>query len=352
MFGTDGARNGLSGAEAGELSRRIADLTGAGLPLAAGLTALSEELPRGRLRRSMTDLADTLESGVPLAAAIEIQQERIPPHLRGLVVAGVRSGRLGDVLLRFSTFAGFANDLKRRLVLSLAYPLLTLAIAIGLSVFVSTFVVGQFEHIFKDFNLPLAGLARMVISVAHVINLACLPIGAAAAALVLVVVAARLFLTPAVRRSLSTQLPLLGWIWTPTRHSEFCRLLALLLENRSPLPEALRLTGEGIQDSGMERACGIMAREVESGRSFAEAMSRLRRFPPGLPRLLGWAEKQMTLPEVLHLAGALFETQARSQATLVGTIVTVACVLNVLALIMLIPVLFLPLITLISRLSG
>jgi len=352
MFGPDGARNGLSGAEAGEFSRRIADLTAAGLPLAPGLAALSEELPRGRLRRSMTELADALDSGMPLAAAVETQQERIPAHLRGLVIAGARSGRLGDLLLRFSTYAGFANELKRQLVLSLAYPLLTLAIAIGLSFFVSAFVVAQFEHIFRDFNIPLAGLVQMVVYVAHVINAACLPLGAVAAVLILVVLAARLFLKPASRRSLSTHLPLLGWIWTPTRHSEFCRLLALLLENRSPLPESLRLTGEGIQDSGMERACGIMANEVEAGRSFALAMSKLRRFPPGLPRLLGWAEKRMTLPEVLHLAAAMFESQARSQATLIGMIVSVACVLNVLALIMLIPVLFLPLITLISRLSG
>ncbi len=352
MFGTDSARNGLSSAESGELSRQIAGLTQAGLPLAAGLTAMSAELPRGRLRRSMTDLADALDSGVPLAAAIETQQANIPPHLRGLVVAGVRSGQLGDILLRFSTYAGFANELKRRLVLTLAYPLLTLAIAIGLSLFVSAFVITQFETIFKDFNIPLAGLVRMVVSIARVINLACLPIGASAATLLLIVLAARVLLRPAVRRSLSTQLPLLGWIWAPTRHSEFCRLLALLLESRAPLPEALRLTGEGIQDSGMERACVVMAREVESGRSFATAMSKLRRFPPGLPRLVGWAEQQMTLPEVLHLAGALFETQARSQATLVGTIVSVACVLNVLALILIIPLLFLPVITLISRLSG
>ena len=88
----------------------------------------------------------------------KISKSEIPPHLRGLVVAGVRSGQLGDVLLRFSTYAGFANDLKRRLVLSLAYPLLTLAIAIGLSIFVSSFVVTQFEHIFKDFNVPLRGV--------------------------------------------------------------------------------------------------------------------------------------------------------------------------------------------------
>jgi len=352
LWGSNGDRRGLSGAEAGELSRQIADLTKAGMPLAAGLTALSEELPRGRLRRSMTELADALDAGVPLELAIENQQDRVPPHLRGLVIAGVRSGRLGDVLLRFSNYSGFAANLKRRLMLSLAYPLLTLAIALGLAVFVSTVVITQFQRIFMDFSIPLPGIVILLLSVARVINLASLPIGIAAAALILLVLAARIFLKSAVRRSLSTQLPLLGWIWAPTRHAEFCRLLALLLESRSPLPEALRLTGEGIQDSGMNRACDRMAREVESGRSFAEAMSRIRRFPAGLPRLLSWAENQVTLPEVLHLAAALFETQARSQAALIAMIVTVASLLNVLALILVIPVLFLPLITLISRLSG
>jgi len=348
----DGGGSGLTGAEAGELSRQIAGLTRAGLPLAAGLAALSEELPRGRLRRSMSELARALEAGAPLDQAIGDQRERIPPHLRGLVVAGLRSGRIGDVLARFSSFAGLGVDLKRRLVLSLAYPLLTLAITLGLFFFVSTFAVRQFELIFKDFAIPLPGLTILIIQGARVINRVSGPLGVVILGLVVAWLAARLLLKTAVRRSLSTQLPLVGPIWAATRLSEFCHLLALLLEGQLPLPEALRLTGEGLQDSGMERACGIMAREVESGRTLDQAMSKLWRFPPGLPRLLGWAENQMALSEVLHLAGALFETQARSRATLAGATVTIVCVILVLALIMVIPGLFLPLITLISRLSG
>jgi len=349
---SNGGGSGLTGAEAGELSRQIAGLTRAGLPLAAGLAALSEELPRGRLRRSMNELARALDAGAPLDQAIGDQQDRIPPHLRGLVVAGVRSGRIGDVLARFSSFAGLSVDLKRRLVLTLAYPLLTLAVTVGLFFFVSTFAVRQFELIFKDFNIPLPGLTIVIIQGARVINRASGPLGVVILCLVVGWVAARLFLKPAARRSLSTQLPLFGPIWAATRLAEFCHLLALLLEGQLPLPEALRLTGEGLQDSAMERACGIMAREVESGLSFAEAMSKLWRFPPGLPRLLGWAENQMALPEVLKLAAVLFETQARSRATLAGATVTIVCVILVLALIMVIPGLFLPLITLISRLSG
>ncbi|MGO9464085.1 MAG: type II secretion system F family protein [Isosphaeraceae bacterium] len=349
---SNGGGSGLTGAETAELSRQIAGLTRAGLPLAAGLAALSEELPRGRLRRSMGDLARALEAGAPLDQAIGDQQDAIPPHLRGLVVAGARSGRIGDVLARFSSFAGLGVDLKRRLMLSLAYPLITLAITLGLFLFVSSFAVSQFEKIFMDFGIPLPGLTIVIILSARAINKAAGPLACMFLSLVVAWLAARLLLKPAVRRSLSTQVPLFGPIWAATRLSEFCHFLALLLEGQLPLPEALRLTGQGLEDSSMERACANMAREVESGRSLDQAMSKFWRFPPGLPRLLGWAENQMALSEVLHLAGVLFETQARSKATLAGTTVTIVCVVLVLALIMVIPGLFLPLITLISRLSG
>ena len=124
------AGGGLSGAEALELSAQLAGLARAGLPLAPSLAALAEELPRGRLRRSMRDLARGLEAGQPLGEAVEGQEGRIPPHLRGLVAAGVRSGRLGEVLGEFSQYATIGVELRRRLWLNLAYPVLSLLVTL------------------------------------------------------------------------------------------------------------------------------------------------------------------------------------------------------------------------------
>src|SRR5262249_55024789 len=97
-WGSNGTGVRLTGAGSAELSGQIANLTHAGLPLAPSLAVLADEMPKGRLRRAMRELARTLESGVPLSDAIEGQKRRIPPHLRGLILAGVRAGRLGDVL--------------------------------------------------------------------------------------------------------------------------------------------------------------------------------------------------------------------------------------------------------------
>jgi type II secretory pathway component PulF len=342
----------LTGAETAELSRQIAGLAQAGLPLADGLIAVGEELPAGRLRRSMNRLAKTLESGVPLDQALEMHRESIPPHLRGLVIAGLRSGRLGDILSRFAQYLSVGTELKRRLWLSLAYPIMTASAALALFVFFCLVLVSQFESMYKNFGIPLPRMTIALLAVARALNMAWFPVALVVGTLFCGWLAATLFLSPSSTRALAGRLPLVGTVWRATSLAEFCHLLALLLESRLPMPEALRLTGEGVQDADVDSSCRVMASQVEVGRSLSQAMEQARLFPLGLPHLVRWAENQESLPEVLHMAGAMFESRGRSYSTFVGTALNVLCVLLVFTMVLVIPALFLPFITLISRLSG
>jgi general secretion pathway protein F len=335
------------------LSRRLAELARAGLPLAPSLSALAEELPQGRLRRSMKTLSHSLETGVSLGEAIEGQKGQIPAHLRGLVIAGVRTGRLGEVLGQFSNYVNVGVELKRRLWLGLAYPILSLAVAVVLFTFASVYLVAQFEAIFKDFGIPLPALTIAVIEVSHAIRLTWAGLASLAAAMVVFWLAAPLVLRPGLARSVATRIPIVGGVWRWTSLAEFCHLLGLLLENDLPLPEALRLTGEGVLDANIEIACRRMAGAVESGQTLAQAMADRWPFPAGLPRLLDWAEQQRSLPEVLRMAGEMFEARAGAHASFTGTVVGVMSVIMILfGLFTIVVGLMLPLITLISRLSG
>ncbi len=366
----------LSAREAVELSSHIAGLTRAGLPLAQGLVALGEELPRGRLRQSMNELAGTLESGVPLEVAVQKHYDRIPPDLRGLVVAGMRTGGPGELLGRFAQYSVIRAELKRRLWVSLAYPVLTAILALALFGAVSLFFVGQFEAIYRDFNMPIPRLTMAVIDVAHVVRTIWIPVLTVGGALLLTWISVRVLLSPPRRRSLANRIPLLGTVWRSISLAEFCHLLALLLESHLPMPEALRLTGEGVQDAEIDSSCRAMARDVESGQPLSLAIKQrgthqalmykskywltplsfaLRERGAhllGLAGLVRWAEHQKSLPEVLHMAGSMFEVRARSQAVFAGTVLNFLCVLLVFSVVLVIPALILPLITLISKLSG
>jgi len=350
--GSNGERGGLTSAEAAELSHQIADLTRAGLPLSQGLVALGEELPRGPLRRSMNELARTLEAGVPLDQAVEDHQGSIPPHLRGLMIAGVRSGRLGDLLNQFSSYVFVGTELKRALWLSLAYPALIISSTMALFIFVCVVVVAKFESIYRDFNVPLPRITVALILVSRFVTSIWFPVVLVVGALICGWLAARFLMTRPARRSLAGRLPLLGPVWRTTSLAEFCHLLALLLESHLPLPEAIRLTGAGVQDADFDVSCRRMAGEVEAGRSLSQAMAARRLFPLGLPRLLHWAEGQRSLTEVLHMAGSMFEARARSQSMFVGSVLSALCVFPVLFIVLTVPALFVPLFTLINALSG
>ena len=148
-------------------------------------------------------------------------------------------------------------------------------------------------------------------------------------------------------------IPILGGVWRWTSLAEFCHLLSLLVESRLPLPEALRLTGEGVEDANVEKACLRMAESVESGQSLAMAMSERRVFPEGLPRLMHWGTRQGSLTEVLLMAASMFESRAAAHAAMSGTILNALSVFVVLwGLLTVVLGIMIPLVTLISRLSG
>jgi type II secretory pathway component PulF len=404
-----GSQGRLTAEETAQLTDQIAGMTRAGLPLGAGLLALGQELPPGRFRRSLFDLASALSKGVSVEQALEQQQERIPPHLRGLVQGGLRSGHLGDILGRFSGYVSIGTELERKLWLSLAYPILSIIAALALFVFVNAVLVGQFEVIFRDFGVPLPG-----VTVGMIVFSRALRTGWPAFLLVIAIffvgwLLVRLFLRQSERRSLVSKLPIVGGVWRYTSWAEFCHLLGLLLESHLPLPDALRLTGEGVQHADLERVCQSMAMEVEQGKTLAEAMgartpepavrptpaetpvgelvvkgaahafdhvvgaggwtsslteetlvasaadpSAVRSaVPAGLPRLLQWADSESAMAEILHMAGEMYEARARAQATFAGTVMAVLSVVIVLwGIFTVIGGLILPLITLISKLSG
>lgn len=342
----------LNGPETTELVRQMSSLTKSGVPLGRGMEALALELPRGRLRTSFLDLAGSLESGLSLEQAIGDQGHRFPPHLRGLAIAGARTGRLGETLTRLSGYLGVGDEIKRSLRLRLAYPVITLLATFSIFLFICLYVVGQFNSIYKDVGIPLPGIMLVLLSVAWGVNVMLVPGMVAIGCALVLWILGRLVLSEPRRRWLAARLPIAGSLWRTITLAEYCHLLGLLIESGLPLPEALPLAAEGVRDADFDRAAQVMGRDVAGGRSLARAMLGARIFPPGLPRLVHWAEQHMSLPEVLHMAGSMFEARARAQAAVVAAIAVGGCMLFVIFQMLVIPALFLPLITLISRLSG
>jgi len=353
-LGNGGSWRRLSGDDSARMTDQIVGLTSNGLPLASGLRATAEEMPRGRLRSALDAMAQSLEAGATLEEAVAAQGRRLPAHLKGLVVVGSRSGRMSQVLGRFVEFTHVGNDLRRRVRLSLAYPALAILLSISVILFICTSLVGTYSNLFRDFGVPLPRLTMILVSIAdrftaptRSLTAVLFELFVAAAILGLVVGA------PSSRRSVLGKLPVVGTVWRNSALSEFCLLLGLMLDCETPLGEALRLTGGAVHDASIDRACRAMEADVQNGLSLSQAITRRPVFPRGMARLLRWAEGHQTLPDSLRMAGEMFEARARSQASFAGTVLSVVAVFMIWSGIGTVVVgLLLPMITLLARLSG
>ncbi|MGE3820166.1 MAG: type II secretion system F family protein [Isosphaeraceae bacterium] len=343
----------LSGDDAARLVEPIARITASGLPLAPGLRAAAREMPIGPVRRTLGSIAEAVERGASLDDAVKAQGARFPEHLSGLLLIGRKSGHLSETLTKFLGFMNVGEEIRRGLTVSLIYPIVAVVLAIGIFVFVCVTLVSSFEAIFRDFGVSLPALTILLIEVSHVFEKSWRALLEAVIGATILWLVLRFVLRKSVRRSLASGIPVIGSVWRNTSLAEFCHLLALLIESDLPLEESLRLAGIGVADARFERAGRGMAGDVASGLSLSQAVLRQRVFPRGLTRLLRWAEGHQSLPEALTMAGQMFEARARSQSTFAGALLSVLTVLVLLLGISAVILgVFLPMITLISRLSG
>ncbi len=322
-----------------ELVEQLAALTRSGLPLPSGLRAAGAELDSRPLRATFFDLAGQVESGRTLDEAIASKIGRFPPHVRGLVLAGARSGRLADVLGEYVRTASVGEELRRQFWATLAYPLVTLGAVVVLVGFICHLSVQAVGGLMGDLpailllSRPQAspGQAQLLIVLAKFVDQNGLTVllatfGVAALAWV----TARAGMGAARRRRLACRVPVLGPVLRFAALAEFCHLLAMLIEAKVPLPAALELASGAVRDADLAEACGRMGQAVGAGQPLSVAVEHWPGIPSGLGQLFRWSEIHRSLPEALRLAGEMFEARTRSQAQFARSVLGMGLLLLIL----------------------
>ncbi|MEN6407142.1 MAG: type II secretion system F family protein [Thermoguttaceae bacterium] len=306
----------LSPDEAAEFAARVAELAKVGVPLGVGLRTMAAELPRRRLSNVFRAMADRVDAGDDLLAVLQSQGSRLPPHLCGLIMAGVRSGRLAEVLEQYAALQNDQIELRRRVAIALAYPFILLLTTTALVAFFGGIIAPSFSKIFRDFGTALPVITRVAIygSPPLACGLAILVVLAVVVPLLLWGTSVFRWLWPALYR-----VPMIGSLLRWSHLSRFSRLMGLLLDQGVPLPEALRLAGDGLRNTGLFGGCRRTASEVEQGRPLDESMTARRQFPATLVSMVRWGQTMSALPDGFRAAAEMFEGRVRSHGNLLET---------------------------------
>jgi type II secretory pathway component PulF len=344
----------LTKTEVVELVEQLAALSRAGMPLPAGLRAAANELVSPRLRSTFHDLANRIDSGVDLEDALASGGNKFPSELRGLVLAGSKSGRLTDLLSEFVRAANLGAELRRLFWSALLYPSILLIAVLVIVRFVCGIALQSVAIILKDFGVDQpANTKFLMILSAGIVDHGTEVVLALFFIPWVIWLTIWLTSTPAKRRRILCGLPLVGPILRFCSLTEFCHRLAMLLEAELPMPTALELAGSSVGDADVAEACRQMGRAVEAGEPFSKSVRLWDAFPAGLGQLFLWSEDRRTLPEALHMAGDLYESQARSQSSFARSVLSTMLLFFIFWWVgFAVAALYLPLISLISKLSG
>ncbi|HEY1785206.1 MAG TPA: type II secretion system F family protein [Pirellulales bacterium] len=340
----------LTANEALELTTQIAEIVKAGLPLAAGLRAMQSDLPRGKFSNAVGILADEIEGGAPLDVALTEAAVWLPAHLRGMLAAGVRSGRLAEVLQESLAYEQLKAETGRRIKSILAYPLVVLAVLLAWLVFVFCVLIPPLAGIYADFGVSLPPTTTALLWLGGpgrwlLVGLVVILIGTP--------VVLRLLASTFAASWLLARLPLLGPLWRSRSLVGFCNLLSTLLDQSIPLPAALQLTADGIVDGELRAASRQAAKETAAGKSLSQSVAAMPAFPHTLRPIVHWGEQLSAQGEAVRSAANLYRSRMESQIELLAVVVPpVTFVIVALTTWTVLAATISPLIRLITALSG
>jgi type II secretory pathway component PulF len=295
------------------LNDEIAALVRAGVPLEQTMGTLAEDMP-GRLGAFANMLAQRAARGQSLQQIVADKDLRMPPVYRAVIEAGTRIGRLPAALESLSASIRRLAETRRAVMSAALYPILILVLTCGAFAFFCSRIAPSLWLGLNIMRVPGRDAFINLVSAGR------WALYWAPLAMILICASAAIWwshsrravlLHPRWSGALLGWLPWIGPMLKLSRTAAFTEVLALLVENRVPLPEAVVLAAESCGDRRLIASARWMSAALTRGEPAAEAA---RDLPPLLRWLMGAVELQGILPSALRHAAESYRCRAEHQA--------------------------------------
>jgi len=293
-------RHRISGTDVVVMTRQLADMTAARLPMFRSLSVLVEQAGDSGLRDLLEQIRADVQQGRPLSEALEQHPRYFPDLYVNMVRAGETSGHLDAVLLRLAEFLEKSMQRRSQVISALLYPAVLITVAIGAVAFIIGFLIPKLSALFSEMEQTLPVMTRLLLGLADVLS----AIWWALLALVLVLVlGVRWYVRTEKGREaldlLALRAPLLGPIWHKMAVSRLARTFGTMLRGGVPILMALEISGNAVGNRPMAGAVATMREEVKEGTSIAVALEHTGAFPPMLIHMAGVGEETGQLPDMM-----------------------------------------------------
>lgn len=309
----------ISTTELSLLTRQLATLIQAALPLDETLAAVANQTEKQRIKSMLYAIRSRVLEGHTLATGLADYPKVFPELYRATVDAGEQSGHLDTVLERLADYTESRQEIQGKVRQALIYPAFLSLFAIAIVVFMMTSIVPQVVSVFEDTGQELPGLTLSLIAMSDfVVDYGMYLF----VVLVTVFIGFQVLLTkPAFVMKYHLflfKLPLIQRLVRGLNAALFTRTFSILTGSGVTVLEAMKISAKVVANLPMRAAILEATDRVREGTGIKKSLEISKLFPPMTLQLIASGENSGKLEEMLERASTQLE---REQVTLIAYIV-------------------------------
>lgn len=302
-------------------TRQLSTLINAGVHLVQGLELLANGTKNVYFQKVLKTVVEDVGKGKSLAVALSRYPKVFDRLFLSMVRAGEEGGVLDVVLMRLAQYIEKATQLKGKVVGALWYPAAIIVVAVIVIVGILTFVIPQFEDLFKSSGNELPMLTAFVIQmsrgfIGHWYLFVAGGIGS-------IIGAIYWYRSDKGRRQFDQillKVPVIGDLVKKSSIARFSRTLGTLIASGVTIVDALEICSRIIGNSVIEGIIAESKLSITRGKTITAPMAQSGVIPDMVVQMIAVGEQTGALDDMLNKIADFYEEEVD---TAVGSVTSI-----------------------------
>lgn len=309
-----GSTKSVSVDEISNMTRQLASLIKANIPLVDALAACSDQMENPTLKEVLADCKNMVNEGSNFHKALSKYPKIFDKIFVTMCEAGEMSGTLDIILLRLAEFTEARSELNSKIKSAMLYPAIMMIFMLGILSLMFIFVIPSMIEIFDNAGLTLPWYTVMVVNFsAFLVNRWWL-------VLLTFIVIGIMFVQWKNSDSgrpkwdaIKLRLPVAGKLNRLVAVSRFTRTLSTLLAGGVPMLNAMDIVKNVVSNEVLASAISEARDNISEGESVAGPLKKSGEFPPIVIHMINIGEKTGELEKMLNQVSDTYDFQVKNQ---------------------------------------
>ncbi|MBR7104911.1 MAG: type II secretion system F family protein [Lentisphaeria bacterium] len=338
------------------VTRQLAILLDAGLPLIRSLHTLEKQAKNPVVKIVLGKTAETVEGGATFAEALSQNPKSFDKLYLNMVRAGEASGAMETILDRLAAFMEKSAKIAGKVKSAMIYPIVVLSISLLAVVGLMIFIVPNFEKIFKDLlgpNEPLPGVTLLILGISNtLISRWYYYVGGIVGVVAFFKIIVKIPLGKFAMDWVKYNIPIFGPIVSKTAVSRFSRTLGTLMSSGVPVLQALSIVKETSGNDVVANAIQKVHDAVKEGEGIAKPLGETHVFEDMVISMVEVGEETGKLSEMLNKIADTYEDEVDNAVSALTSLIEPLMIVALAGIVgSIVIALFMPLTKIIEKLS-